>query len=333
MLRSGKDDVQADSVYIYRVERISSISLNRGRHLAPLPRREFFLNSLSLLGYLSFGFSSRALARMTKPDNIEGVSVFKRIVAKSTEQSWRSLPIGDVIVKVGAELSGTRYKGGTLDVFADKENCIVNLTGLDCVTFVETCLAFARMLKKGLATPANLLFEVEFLRYRGGTRGDFTTRLHYTSDWLFDNQNRSVVQILGDLPGSKPLAPHVNFMSKHYTAYKQLVAHPELLREIEKQEAAINARVINFVPTDRIAAVEPHLQNGDVVCVCTNQPGLDIVHLGLVDSTPDGVRHFMDASSRTGIMKVLVEPGRLHRSLKWSNTITGAIFARPSEPR
>src|SRR6185312_12452252 len=97
--------------------------------------------SLSLLGYLSFGLSSRALARASEPDMLEGRSVFKRIVAKSTEQNWRSLPIGDVIVKVGTELSGTPYKGGTLDVSIDRENCIVNLTGLDCVTFVETCLA------------------------------------------------------------------------------------------------------------------------------------------------------------------------------------------------
>ena len=51
--------------------------------------------------------------------------------------------------------------------------CSVDLRGLDCVTFFELALAFARILKHGERTPDALLAEVTFLRYRGGQLTDY----------------------------------------------------------------------------------------------------------------------------------------------------------------
>ena len=52
------------------------------------------------------------------------------------------------------------------------------------------------MIKRGKSSPEDLLAEVRTTRYRGGKMGDFTTRLHYTTDWFVDNEAKGVVKIL-----------------------------------------------------------------------------------------------------------------------------------------
>jgi hypothetical protein len=212
--------------------------------------------------------------------------------------------------------------------------CAVNLTGLDCVTFFEDTLCFARMLKKGGRTPGDLLAEVTFTRYRGGVLGDFTSRLHYTTDWLTDNEAKKVVKVLApDLPGAAPFTQKVGIMTEKPQNYRQLAAHPELVPKIKKYEDEINARTLKFIPMDKLAGVEPLLKTGDIVGVCTTEAGIDIAHTGLVYLDGEGVPHFMDASSARSRMKVTIEPGPISGSLSWSKKLTGAMFARPLEPQ
>ena len=261
------------------------------------------------------------------PESFQGEEVFKRIMQKS--ESWKTLPIGELMGKIAHEFEGTPYKPGTLELSNDKEICSVNLTGLDCVTFFETTLDFARMLKHGGNTPADLLKEVQFTRYRGGVKGDYTSRLHYTSDWFYDNQKKGTVKILGDLPGSENYNPNVHFMSEHPQSYPQLLAHPEFIAKIKRFESLINNRTLRYVPIDKISGVESSLKTGDIVGVCTNTPGLDITHTGLVVCDDSGVAHFMHASSSKATYKVMIKPGPLNAALAWAKTNTGAVFARP----
>jgi len=264
-------------------------------------------------------------------NNFKGEDVFDRIVAKAGTGGWCALTIGDLMGKIAEELEGIPYVGDTLELTSDREICSVNLKGLDCVTFVETTLAFARMLKKGGRTPADLVSEVSFIRYRGGVAGDFSTRLHYTSDWFVDNENKHVLKLLSQLPGAESFTQKVGFMTSHPDKYRQLVAHPELIPKIKSLEIEINRRSIKFIPMDKIAAIEPLLKTGDIVGVCTNQRGLDIAHTGLV-FRDQGIAHFMDASSMKSSMKVTIEHGPISRALNWSSNLTGAIFARPLAP-
>ncbi len=273
-----------------------------------------------------------AAGAIEQPRSFVGEAVFKRIMAKAMVEKWASLPIGDLIGRIARELEGTPYESGTLDHLPDKESCTVNLSALDCVTFFETTLAFARMLKKGGRTPADLVSEVRFTRYRGGICGDFTSRLHYTSDWFFDNQKKHVVKLLDHLPGSEPFEQKVGFMSAHPEFYRQLVAHPEMVPVIKKQEDQINSRKLTYIPMEKLKAVERMLNTGDIVGVCTRQDGLDIVHTGLVIRDKSGVPHFMDASSSKKKMKVTFEPGPISQAFGWSKSLTGAMFARPLEP-
>src|SRR5262245_57545308 len=163
-------------------------------------RRRFLGQSIAgTFGLLATSAFTRVFAAPAVEEKLEpfkGRDVFDRILTKAMEGKWSSLPIGEAIGRIARELEGTPYVGFTLELSKDRELCAVNLTGLDCVTFFEDALGFARMLKKGGRTPADLVAEVTFTRYRGGVLGDFTSRLHYTADWFADNEAKKVVRIL-----------------------------------------------------------------------------------------------------------------------------------------
>ena len=262
-----------------------------------------------------------------------GDDKFQKVLSKAEAEHWPKLPIGELMGRIATQLEGTPYVANTLELSADSEVCSVNLAGLDCVTFFESTLDLARMLKKGGHSQEDLLKEVNYTRYRGGTLGDYTTRLHYTSDWLVDNEKKGVVKILDQLPGAKTLPLRVNVMSTYPESSRQLKAHPELVKIIQEQERTINGYSLKFIPLSKIAAIEPLLQTGDIVGVCTDRPGIEITHTGLIYKDEAGVAHFMDASSKKSAMKVIMESGPISRSLNWSKHLTGAIFARPLEPR
>ena len=300
-----------------------------------MTRRELIqVASLGALGLLTSGALAKTAPWIQEQfRRFEGVDVFERIVAKARAENWYALPIGEVIGKVAFELRGTPYVGFTLELSKDIEYCIVNLKGLDCVTFFEDSLGMARMIKKGRNTPEDLLAEVRFTRYRGGHMGDFTTRLHYTTDWFFDNEEKGVVKMLtSSLPGAEPFTQKVGIMSQHPENYRQLASHPNLLQDIRIAEDKINARSLKFLPMDKLEAAEALLQTGDIVGVTTTADGIDIAHTGICVKDEQGVVHFMDASSARSRMRVTVEP-QISKCLNWSSKLTGVMIARPLEVR
>jgi hypothetical protein len=298
-------------------------------------RREFLqYTTLGTLGLL--GFSALAAKKIAAvPQGLrhfDGEDIFQKIVDKAVAQKWTKLPVGELMGKIARELEGTPYVGFTLETSLDNESCVVNLKGLDCVTFFEDTLDMARMLKRGGRTPADMLAEIQYTRYRGGKMGDFTSRLHYTTDWMVDNQKKGVVKILAPtLPGAEPFTQKVGIMSEKSSNYRQLKAHPELVPAIKRYEDEINSYNLKFIPLDKIEAAEPHLKTGDIIGVATREPGIDIAHTGLCIRDDAGVIHFMDASSSKAHYRVTFEPGPLHRALHWSQKLTGAMFARPLE--
>src|SRR5437879_10165636 len=78
----------------------------------------------------------------------KGQAQFNRLVSQAKDNNWKSLPIGERTAAVGQALTGTRYKSYTLEIDNRIESPSVNFSGLDCWTFFETSLAFARMLNE-----------------------------------------------------------------------------------------------------------------------------------------------------------------------------------------
>src|SRR5436190_14595370 len=169
-------------------------------------------------------------ARNREPNVFAGQETFERLLMLGRAPAWSERPIGERIGAIGMALRQTPYVASTLELYDDREVCSVDFRGLDCVTFFELALAFARILKRGELTPDALLAEVTFLRYRGGQLTDYASRLHYLSDWFADNQAKRVVRLITpELPGAERFTRRVNFMSTHPGAYRQLKASPEQL--------------------------------------------------------------------------------------------------------
>src|SRR5437899_1227901 len=140
----------------------------------------------------------------------KGQDQFNRLVAKAKAGNWKALPVGERTAAVGQALVGTRYRHFTLEIDNRIESPSVNFQGVDCWTFFEIALGFARMLNEPESnwTPERLLHYIELDRYRGGEcTGDYLSRLHYLEDWLYDNDRRGLVDDLTrDLGGQS--VPH-----------------------------------------------------------------------------------------------------------------------------
>jgi hypothetical protein len=284
-----------------------------------LTRRDFLLLSLIAIP------ASRMLRVGCEGQQFVGEDVFQRLMSNSA--AWKRLPIGQAIGEVAMCLRGTPYLGNTLELSDDQEVCSVNLVGLDCVTLYETSLCVARMLRHGASTPQALLDEVRLTRYRDGKLDGYLSRLHYTSDWIFDNERKRVVKnITPALPGAIRMDKRFDFMSTHPSSYRQLKANPSLVAKLAEIEAQISLRKPWYVPNDHVAAAEPQLQTGDIVGIATSAEGLDCSHTGLVYVDDRQVRRFLNASSAH---KEVVLGERLSDYVAKYKKNVGIMIARP----
>jgi len=297
-----------------------------------LDRRAFLASVAGALaggGLLAVTRPRLVSAGGTDPRPFEGRDVFDRLVAQARERRWSELPIGERIGAVGMALRQTPYVASTLELYDDREVCSVDLRGLDCVTFFELALAFARMLKRGERTPDALLAEVTLLRYRGGQLSDYASRLHYLSDWFADNQTKRVVRLMTpELPGAERFTRRVSFMSTHPAAYRQLKTSPEQLAKIAAREAEINARVTYYLPREKVAAAQRLLTTGDIIGITTTIEGLDCAHSGLCYRDEAGTPRLLHASTTRN---AVILDGDLATYVGSVRTHSGVMVARPLE--
>lgn len=193
------------------------------------------------------------------------------------------------------------YVGGTLE--GEQEQLTVNTEELDCTTFVETALAMAMTLESRRTSWRDYINNLESLRYRGGNVNGYPSRLHYVSDWIVDNSHRGNMKEVTDRVG--PCTSKVktlDFMSEHRNSYPAL-ADSTNYEGIKRMEMGYRSHKYNFIKATNVAVAE--LQDGDVVALVTNTPGLDVTHLGIIKMI-DGVPHLMHASSKQ--KKVIVDP-------------------------
>lgn len=260
---------------------------------------------------------------------VTGRETFERLLAQAREAHWIDQPIGEQIGAVGMALRQTPYVDGTLELYEDREVCSVNFLGLDCVTFFENALGFARMLRRGGSTPEALLTELTFTRYRGGRLTDYASRLHYMSDWFFDNEDKRVVRLITrELPGAARFTKRVDFMSTHPQAYRQLRANPALVQKIARVEADINARTMHYLPKAKVASAGASLMTGDIVGITTTIEGLDCSHAGLCYRDGNGVLRLLHGSTTH---RAVVLDEDLATYLAGVATHTGIMVARPQE--
>lgn len=259
----------------------------------------------------------------------KGRSQFDRMV--SVGDQFKALPLGDRIATIGKFLCGTPYKSFTLEIDDRIEAPSVNLTGLDCWTFFESSLAFARMLDEPREqwTPQTMLKYIETDRYRGGQCNGYLSRLHYLEDWLADNERRGLVKdMTRELGGIR--APHAaREMTVAWKNYRYMRNNPDLRAGIADMEARMRRTPLYYIPKDKVAAIESRLCNGDIIGVCDHDSGqIGTAHVGIAYRTRDGVLHFMHASSPRNYGKVVLDQ-RLSGYLAHFRSHAGILVARP----
>ena len=263
----------------------------------------------------------------------KGQDQFNRLVAKAKAGNWKALPIGERTAAVGQALVGTRYKHFTLEIDNRIESPSVNFQGMDCWTFYEIALSFARMLNEPESnwTPERLLHYIELDRYRGGQcTGEYLSRLHYLEDWLYDNDRRGLVEDLTRDLGGRSVPHSAREMSVGWRHYRYLAANRSLLGPLARMEANVSSRPLYEIPKSQVAKIEPKLRSGDIIGVSSRERnGLhSTAHVGLALRTSDGVLHFMHASSPSNYGRVVVD-SELSKYLYRYRSDSGILVARP----
>jgi len=236
-----------------------------------------------------------------------------------------TLPPGDLIIESARFFLDTPYAASTLE--KEPERLVVNLREMDCTTFVENVLALARTIKDGHPSFESFCRNLQLLRYREGVIRDYTDRLHYFSDWIYENERKGWIRDMTQTLGGEPCRLQISYMSAHPENYPLLQSHPEWLRMIREKEMQIASRkAYALIPEDSVTKCAKKMQNGDLVCFVTRIKGLDISHLGII-CRHDGVLSFIHAS--TAARKIILEPRPLHTYVENIQSTRGIMILRP----
>ncbi|HDR52820.1 MAG TPA: DUF1460 domain-containing protein [Mariniphaga anaerophila] len=253
----------------------------------------------------------------------EDKEILQQVLELFAEET--SSPTSLLMVKLGTYFMKTPYIAHTLET-ADEEQLVVNLRGLDCTTLVENCLALAKTIQSGDHTFNQFTKELKNVRYRSGKIDGYPSRLHYTTDWIFDNQQKKLVRNLSKEIGATPYPKEINFMSTHPDSYRQLKDSSHLVEIIAQKEKDINSRQHFYIPEEKLAEVEDQLMDGDIVGITTSIEGLDISHMGILVRKAGRI-HLLHASSSAE--KVVLSDETLEEYLLNSKSATGIMVARP----
>lgn len=241
-------------------------------------------------------------------------------------------------VRAGELAIGTPYEAFTLEKYIEAggnplatEPIALSLTRFDCVTLVESCLAVARVAgTDGQPTWKRFSREVERMRYRGGRRLGYTSRLHYFSEWISNGHSRGLVRDLGEELGGIPDPRPLRFMTEHRKSYPAL-ANDSVFRQIAAMERRLDSRRRLMIPTERIAAIQDQIDSGDVLAFATSIPGLDVSHAAFAYRDQAGILRVLHAPLSGGAVEIT--RSTLPEYVANIRRSTGILVARPLKGR
>lgn len=240
-----------------------------------------------------------------------------------SQQDLSGKSIQELTLEIGESFIGTPYVEKTLELPGD-EKLVINLTGLDCTTYLETVVTLARIAKAGNLTFEAFERELERLRYQDGIRKDYSSRLHYFSDWIYQNQQKGIIKDITQEIGGSLYPNQPTFMSENPKYYHQL-SNLEFLEAIKADEVEIAKRTYYFIPKEELEKHEKSIHSGDLIAITTTIKNLDIVHVGFAVEQ-EGRIHLMHAG--TGNMQVEISKKPLSEYLKANKSQSGIMVSR-----
>lgn len=304
----------------------------------PVDRRAFLRGAAVAAAALVLPAPLLARAQPTAPadpsaEDRERLAEWVRVLRRERLAAARA-PIGEAAARVGELAVGTPYEAFTLEAYlraggspSRTEPLTLSLTRFDCVSLVESCLAVARVAaRSGAPTWEAFGREMERMRYRGGVRAGYASRLHYFSEWMADGERRGLLRGLGaELGGDVDRRP-LRFMTEHRKSYPAL-ADEGVFRAIGGMERGLDAAPRRVVPTARIAAVSGRIRTGDVLAFATAIPGLDVTHSAFAYRDAAGVLRVLHAPLSGGAVEVT--RSTLPEYVAAIRRSTGILVARP----
>jgi hypothetical protein len=238
-------------------------------------------------------------------------------------QAEKDLPLSGLIVSAGKQWMGTPYVAHTLER-PDGEKLVINLREQDCTTFLENTLAIAASMKSKSPSFETYTDLLQQIRYRNGLIQGYPSRLHYFSEWLYENEKNGFLQVVTRQLGGKPYMKPLNFMSSHRTAYAALKDEKNY-QQIGKIEEVLNTRQYYYIPKAEVKNIEGKLQDGDIIAITTGIQGLDVVHVGFAKRHNNRI-HLLHASLDE--KKVVISSKPLAEYLIGNKNQSGIMVAR-----
>jgi hypothetical protein len=294
----------------------------------PLPRRDFLKHAVASAAALALPFRLYA-------DESDQSRLVGWVEALRNEALGRKgIPLRRRAARVGELAVGTPYEPNTLEAYLRAggspprtEPLIVSLTRFDCVTLVESCLAVARVAAADTA-PSWERFkrEVERMRYRGGNRRGYTSRLHYFSEWITDSESRHLVRNLGQELGGIADTRPLRFMTEHRGSYPALTDE-NIYSEIGEMERRLDGHPRWMIPTHCIPDVAERIETGDVLAFATAISGLDVSHAAFAYRDLDKILRVLHAPLSGGVVEITRRT--LPEYVAAIRSATGILIARP----
>ena len=222
-------------------------------------------------------------------------------------EPYRNKPMEDMLQATAEFFLESPYVANTLE--AADETLIVNLREFDCTTFVENVIALSLAARGDELSFDAFVDELRKIRYRNGIIDDYSSRLHYTCDWVFENQRREIVENISRQLGGTKDVRKIHFMTSHREAYRQLASDEQMLQKMSLREKIINDRGgFYYLPKDRILSQSDNIPNMAMIAFVTSIDGLDVSHVAFA-YRQNGKLTFIHASSVA--KKVIIQPATL----------------------
>ena len=294
------------------------------------------LGIIRLLGclkdiYSSFPvFSALILLMLIMPtsvncsaDNIELQSrersgqhtLFNRIMQSSTGRSTSLTFLMDYF-------TGTPYVPHTLEN-NETEKLIVRLDALDCVTYVETVTALALMFATTDHSYESFCNHLTNIRYRNGIIDGYSSRLHYFSDWLHENERRGFISNITKKLGGKPDTRIISAMSSSDKRYPMLKEKKQLAK-IRNIEANLSKKTFYYLKTIEVKQKSHLIPDGAIIAIVTSKRSIFISHVGFARFI-NGKLMFQHASFSH--KKVVISKKNLHDYLVSDKSRIGIMVA------
>jgi hypothetical protein len=240
-------------------------------------------------------------------------------------EKQKDKPFEEIFINTAKYFLGKPYVASTLEV-PDTERMVVNLREFDCITFVENCIALSQVIKSGDFSYDNYLQTLITMRYRDGEVAGYTSRLHYTSDWIYENEKHGLLRNISSEIGGEKVKKDVNFMTTHPQLYKHLKGNAQNIEKLDKIEKNISKRnAYEILPTAAIYNSQQKIKTGDIIVFATSIAGLDYSHIGIAYWQKEKL-HFIHASSKA--RQVIIEQKTLLEYCQTSKSCTGVTVLR-----